>query len=214
MLKNSIHSYIYHQPKDYHFSLDSVFLAQKVASIISEDAQKSNFSVLDLCAGCGVVGLELNFLLPQIKKIDFLEIQYSYYQYFKKNIAQVKFPDGTFNFLNMNYADLLEEKTKNIFYEKYDIILSNPPYFFINEGILSPNKFKNRCRFFIDSNFETLIEAIFFTLKKNGRAYVLFREGTHHGRNSKEELKKIASLFSAVQIIDNIRGTNLVELIK
>lgn len=210
MSKNTFYSYNYHQPEDYRFSLDSVFLAQKVADVLKTHHALHQLQVLDLCSGCGVIGLELNFHLPVINKIDFVEVQEVYLPYFKKNIEQAKTTDSEFHFLNINYADLIQDAYK----EKYDVIVSNPPYFFKGEGLLSPNEFKNRCRFFLDSDFKKLIAATLYTLRPDGRAYLLVRPGTHHGRNLQDEIKKLSAGLARVQILDEVRGTNIVELIK
>ena len=98
--------------------------------------------------------------------------------------------------------------------EKYDIILSNPPYFFLGEGLLSPNEFKNRCRFFIDSDLQTLIRATIHALKPQGRAFLLVRPGSHHGRNIHEEIEKLSAGLAKVQIFNEIRGTNIICLTK
>ena len=210
MIKNSHYSYEYYQPEDYRFSLDSVFLAQVVARSLESHPNPADLQVLDLCAGCGVIGLELQFHLKGLKKIDFLEVQEIYKDYFEKNAEQAKNPGSEFNFLNLNYKALLAKE----FHQKYDIIISNPPYFFQGEGLLSPNEFKNRCRFFIDSDFKTLVKAILNSLKPSGSAYVLVRPGSHHGRDLFEEIKLITKGLASVQIIDEVRGTNVVELIK
>lgn len=210
MIKNSHYSYEYHQPKDYRFSLDSVFLAQKVAQTLKSHPHPENLSVLDLCAGCGVVGLELQFHLKTLNKIDFLEVQEVYLPYFQKNVEQAQSPLGQFRFLHMNYADLMQEHFRGV----YDVIVSNPPYFFLGEGLLSPNEFKNRCRFFIDSDFKNLINATLFALKPNGRAYLLVRPGSHHGRSLLEEIKNLSNGLATVQVLDEVRGTNIVELAK
>ena len=111
----------------------------------------------------------------------------------------------------MNYADLIQDKFK----DNYDVIISNPPYFFLGEGLLSPNnEFKNRCRFFIDSNFKKLIEATLYSLKPEGRAYLLMRPGSHHGRDLLEEIKKLSRTLASVEILDEVRGTNIVMLTK
>lgn len=211
MIKNTHYSYDYYQPEDYRFSLDSVFLAQKVAESLKSAAHPEDLRVLDLCSGCGVVGLELHFHLPALRKIDFLEVQEVYLPFFEKNVEQAKKPDSEFNFLHMNYADLIDNDHR----EKYDVIVSNPPYFFQGEGLLSPNNdFKNRCRFFIDSDFHNLIQATLFVLKPKGRAFILARPGSHHGRDLLEEIKKLSVGFARVQIMDEVRGTNIIELIK
>jgi tRNA1(Val) A37 N6-methylase TrmN6 len=54
----------YSQPEDYHFSHDSVFLAQKVSEIIQKEELRLK-SVLDLCSGCGIVGMDLLYYLQQ-----------------------------------------------------------------------------------------------------------------------------------------------------
>lgn len=210
MIKNSHYSYDYYQPEDYRFSLDSVFLAQIVARSLESHPNLHDLRVLDLCAGCGVVGLELQFHQKSLKKIDFLEVQEVYKNYFEKNAQQAKVEDSEFNFLLMNYDRLLKKDYKEV----YDIIVSNPPYFFQGEGLLSPNEFKNRCRFFIDSDFKKMIKAILNSLKPSGKAYLLARPGTHHGRNLFEEIKKLSSGFADVQVFDEVRGTNIIELIK
>lgn len=207
---NSVYSYNYFQPEDYRFSLDSVFLAQKVAEIFKTHETPEKLRVLDLCSGCGVVGLELNFHLRALQKIDFLEVQEVYRPYFQKNAEQAKSEHSEFKFLQMNYADLKQDSFK----ESYDLIVSNPPYFFLGEGLLSPNEFKNRCRFFIDSDLKNLIEATLFSLKLGGRAYLLARPGNHHGRNLQEEIRMLSAGLASVQILDEVRGTNIVELIK
>ncbi|MBC7428963.1 MAG: methyltransferase [Bacteriovorax sp.] len=207
---NTHYSYNYHQPEDYRFSLDSVFLAQKVAEVLKTHPAPANLRVLDLCSGCGVVGLELNFHLRSVSKIDFLDVQEIYRPFFLKNAEQAKSEASEFNFLCMNYADLLHDSFK----EKYDVIISNPPYFFLGEGLLSPNDFKNRCRFFIDSDLQNLIAATLFSLKPEGRAYLLARSGTHHGRNLQDEIRKLSTGLARVQILDEVRGTNIVELLK
>jgi tRNA1(Val) A37 N6-methylase TrmN6 len=219
MTKNSHYTYDYFQPDEYHFSLDSVFLAQKVAKLIEDDPKQENKSkaamrVLDLCAGCGIIGLELSLHSSLNLKIDFLEIQEIYRPFFEKNVEMI-YPDiskkfGQFQFLNLNYQSLLSPP----FEDTYDLIVCNPPYFFKGEGLLSPSEFKNRCRFFLDSDFKTLIEGIIYALKKNSSAYLLVRSGIHHGRSPLNEINSILGISGISKIIDDVRGTNIIEIRK
>jgi tRNA1Val (adenine37-N6)-methyltransferase len=212
MIKNDIYTYDYFQPEDYRFSLDSIFLAQKVAKLIERQTDLEDWKILDLCAGCGIIGLELSLHQPKIKSIDFLEIQNLYRDYFNQNVRMIKQVDQheQFRFLNINYSALLDSQWENSF----DLILSNPPYFFKGEGLLSPNEFKNRCRFFLDSDFQTLIEACLHSLKPGRCAYLLIRKGNAHGRNPEEEIKQLLADRAHGEVIDSIRGTDVFEIRK
>jgi tRNA1(Val) A37 N6-methylase TrmN6 len=213
MIKNSQYTYDYFQPKEYHFSLDSVFLAQKVAEWIKDNPVHDQL-VLDLCAGCGIIGLELSLHSKKKLKIDFLEVQEVYRPFFEKNVEMI-YPDTNnvfeqFRFQNLNYQALLAPQFANV----YDVIVCNPPYFFKGEGLLSPSEFKNRCRFFLDSDFKTLIMAVLHSLRPNATAFILVRSGSHHGRSPIDEIKGLLGHLGNAKIRDNIRGTDIVEIRK
>ncbi len=209
---NSINPYFtfnYTQPEEYRFSHDSVFLARKVFELFPGELE--GFSALDLCAGCGIVGLDFLYHCKSAGKImpasfDFLEVQSIYHEYFKKNLLEFGSKLPLINFLNQNYEILKDESNQH----RYDLIVSNPPYFRVNQGILSPSGFKNRCRFFIDSDFKNLIEAIDNTLKPHGSAYILLRDLQNHGVNPLNEARKILGGMRSISVVDNIRGTPLV----
>lgn len=212
MIKNDIYTYDYFQPEEYRFSLDSVFLAQKTAQWIKDQGNLSQWKVLDLCAGCGIIGLELSLHSPTLGQIDFLEIQELYRPYFEKNVGMIygSSPAKTLSFLPINYAAMLAPEYEG----SYDLIISNPPYFFKGEGLLSPSDFKNRCRFFLDSDFQTLFQVVVHVLKPGCSAYVLVRKGTHHGRHPLRDIQEVVSEQASAKIIDEVRGTDIVEITK
>ena len=211
MTTNKIYTYDYFQPKEYRFSLDSVFLAQTVADLIQHEKSLQDWKCLDLCAGCGIIGLELSLHRPELMSIDFLEIQEVYLEFFKKNVEMIHPRSAKrFHFINQNYESLLVPKFEN----HYDLIVANPPYFFKDEGLLSPNDFKNRCRFFLDSHFNKLIEVIWWSLKPAASAYMLARVGDHHGRNVLRDCEIILGDRALVQVCDNIRGTQILQIRK
>jgi tRNA1Val (adenine37-N6)-methyltransferase len=214
MQVNKIYTIEYSQPLEYRFSLDSVFLAQRVADwLFRRQAQPQN--IADLCAGCGVVGLELLFhlnrrdgLSPQ--SIDFIEIQNQYVDHFEKNKTEIKklFHSRTkLNFLIENYQNLIgHPECKNY----YDLIIGNPPYFLADQGKLSPSEFKNRCRFFLDSDFSHLIKYIGHSLAKAGSAFLLMREDTEtKARFSVAEIAAQNNL--GVEVLDDVRGTKFIR---
>lgn len=212
---NTFFTIQYAQPPDYHFSHDSVFLARRVFEITLAKRLIPS-SVLDLCAGCGVVGLDFLFHLSKEKlelpkTIDFLEVQNIYNSYFQENVATLRCPAPK-NFLNYNYADIIGAPD---FFEKYDLILCNPPYFRVEQGLLSPSNFKNRCRFFIDSDLKNLISCISHCLANTGSAYVLIKSMHDHGIDLDEELTLILQhLPMQFKKIGLIRSTDLYEFNK
>lgn len=218
-------TYEYSQPEEYRFSLDSVEMAWEVAEHLKErmleDSKEKKQSpsdylknqirrwkVMDLCAGCGVIGFELNFHLPQIQHIDFVEVQEIYKTHFEANRTKVK-TEGEFQFLNLNYEDLLQ---KPEFSQKYQLVLCNPPYFKIEQGKLSPSEFKNRCRFFIDSTFEKLIDSIEYSLAPDGEAYLLLRTLEEHGFDLLTELRARIKGRLKCENLTMVRGTFLLKM--
>lgn len=213
MYKNSLHTFEYYQPEDYKFSLDSIYLAKSVADRIMHKKSLEDYNVLDLCAGTGVIGFELFIHLNRFKRIDFLEVQNVYQECFLKNKAEILKQCETnveLNWINTNYEYTINQHD---FSNLYDLIVCNPPYFFVGEGVLSPNEFKNRCRYFIDSNLENLVLSILHMLKVNASAFMLLRPGHHHGRDLVFEVKNLAK-DHFVQVVDDVRGTLVVEITK
>lgn len=205
----------YSQPDEYRFSHDSVFFARWLFEEVSSK-QLTLKTVLDVGAGCGIIALDFLFhlyketphLVPQ--KIDLLELQASaYLNHFKKNEKAIKesLPLRTeIEWFSQNYKDYVAP-------EKYDLIFSNPPYFFPNEGLLSPNDFKNRCRFFLDASFEDFISCLERNLSPQGQAFFLFRDRSQDKGESLEDLKKRLHLANLnLSVCGDIRQTLILSL--
>lgn len=204
-------TYQYAQPDFYHFSLDSTEFAKFVAGQLVQRTDLSTLNVLDLCAGCGVIGFELSWHLRALRKIDFLDIQSTYVPYFQQNVQLVNRQELQLNWLELNYDALQTEHWKN----KYDLIVSNPPYFHPRHSMLSPSPEKNRCRFFIDSSFENYILAIVNSLAENGEAYILLRSLAMHGEDVFANLKRcLIETPVTAEMLAPIRGTDVVLLKK
>jgi tRNA1(Val) A37 N6-methylase TrmN6 len=234
---NSHPTFHYSQPEEYRFSHDSVFLAREVFEIEKErchgdfcgdfgdgfegrpDNGFSGLRALDLCSGCGIIGLDwlfhicrANMSLPLA--LDFLEIQDVYRPHFAANLRSLlaKFPQASATSISsywQSYDNFCSEESPE---GKYDIILSNPPYFRPGQGALSDSDFKNRCRFFIDADFASLLRSLQRNLRPGGRAYVLIPDLSPHGISVESEVRNLCHLNNWKVQIDSsrkIRKTNL-----
>ncbi len=200
-------TYEYSQPADYHFCQDSIIFPQFVAENV-KDKIDAESKVLDLCAGCGVIGFELQHHLPVLRRMDFLEIQAEFKSHFERNRTLTG--RSEFRFLEMNYANLLKSEFANT----YDLIVCNPPYFFAGDGRPSPSEIKNRARFFLDESFENLILGVENALKPGGTAYLLVKSGSRHGRDSWLEIKSLLGSQAQGDLLADIRGTGVIRISK
>lgn len=208
-------TFAYEQPSEYRFSHDSVFLARWVYEFLARTQSKAEIQelrVLDLCAGCGVIGLDLTFHLQKElgispSQIDFLEVQESYKEHFFKNLNGLIAPVAA-RFLNSSYDELLNLEEDS----KYDLVVSNPPYFHVGEGKLSPSNFKNRCRFFIDSSFENYLLAVGQSLRLRGLGMILLKSRQEHGWDVLTTAQKILTDRFDIQVVGEIRGTDIVQI--
>lgn len=211
---NPYFTFTYSQPDEYRFSHDSVFLARQVFELYTKEQIRS-LRVLDLCSGCGIIGLDFLFhcqkeLGVSPLRIDFLEIQEAYRSHFATNCERLGPTSTQIQFIQKNYESLLASESA----AQYDLVLCNPPYFFLEMGRLSPSEFKNRCRFYLDSDFEKLVTGIAHCLARPGQAYVLLRDLQQHGWNSLKETKRLLRDCCNVELLGDIRGTHLVKLSK
>src|SRR5690606_6729548 len=103
----------YAQPEEYRFSHDSVFLARKVFEHFPHSLEGTKG--LDLCSGCGIVGLDfLYHLKSEMKSLpesfDFMEIQEIYKDYFAQNLQNFGPGLPEVKFVNANYDELKSKK--------------------------------------------------------------------------------------------------------
>lgn len=179
-----------------------------MAEFLREKSIGPDFRVMDLCSGCGVIGFDLQFHEPRIQQIDFIEIQDIYFEHFKRNRALVN-KTARFEMHVKNYSEISGTAWEN----QFDLIVCNPPYFRLGQGKLSPSEFKNRCRFFIDSDFTTLLRTVYLSLKSSGEAYLLVR-GLHDHKI--DVTREISSCLpqGTFRLLSPIRGTELLHILK
>lgn len=205
------YTYNYKQPDEYRFSLDSIHLARFVASQLASHSELGSLRVLDLCAGCGVIGIELSWHLRAVRQFSFVEVQEVYTDYFFQNVTTANRPEVEFNWHLLNYDELHEQRWAG----QYDLIVSNPPYFLSGHGMLSPSHFKNRCRFYLDSSFENYIRALENALAINGKAYFLLRPLNHHDVDLFSNIQKIlADKTVRIKNMTHMRGSDIILIEK
>lgn len=209
---NTHYTFNYSQPTEYRLSHDSVFLSRNVYEHIG-DLDLNNARALDICAGSGIVGMDFLFHRRAANKnvpasFDFLEVQNIYYEHFVENQKRLGKIGTQLNFLNRNYNDLQVDEFGSI----YDLIVCNPPYFLPSQGKLSRSEFKNRCRFFIDSDLKNLLLGIFNCLKREGVCYMILRDLSQHGANMFEEAQKISDGQLKIEAVGDIRGTRFLRI--
>lgn len=171
------------------------------------DEDKSQLRVADLCAGCGVIGLELLFHQSEIRSVDFIEIQDVYRSHFETNLlmAPQSAQARKLQWCELNYQSLIGD---DAWRGRYDLVICNPPYFDSNQGRLPPDTFKSRCRFFLDASFRDLLRCIEWITAPGGQAFVLIRGLHDHGVEWQKRQLDLGEVWGTRgQAVAEIRGT-------
>ena len=142
MQKKLERSLKYSQPKFYHFSDCSIKLA---SFVLSEVKLHQGLRVIDICAGSGVVGLELIQKAKANFSIDFCEIQQEFVTCLKENIKKAGGVNGEVFPIPFDQLSGC-----------YDLILCNPPFFDLGEGRLPTNPKRMMAKYFSVGSFEML----------------------------------------------------------
>jgi len=120
---------------------------------------KSTNSALDIGTGTGLIALQIA-QRSEIETIDALEIEPNAYEQAVENFENSDWGDRLFC-----YHASLQEFVKEID-EKYDLIISNPPYF--NDTFKALDKNRALARHTVSLSFEELLSATAKLLSKNG----------------------------------------------
>ncbi len=150
---------VYQDENFYKFTSDAIKLA-KFCKIKPTD------NVLDMCAGCGVVGFYA-YSIKKFNKIYFNDIQSKMCSLIEKNI-QINNLQNKAQVLCKDLANLqIDDFDKSL-----DIILCNPPYFKLN-GKIKENKDVAMCRHELTTNLKTIIDKAGELLKTKGKLYLI-----------------------------------------
>lgn len=151
----------YLQPGFYRFNSDSLELVKWILPQI-----KKCHSLLDLGAGCGIIGLELVQKIPT-QQLVLLEGQEDFKPYLTHNLC----------FLPSNTAcELVFQKFSQWNpSKKFDLIVCNPPYYLPGRGESSTDPRRGMARSFIHDDWAELLGAIEKSLASDGRAYLVIK---------------------------------------
>ena len=173
------------------FGIDSVILSEFAKNI------KKNSKVVDLGTGNGILG----FLLCGKTNLDSVvgvEIQKDVASMAKRSIKLNKL-ENKFTIINSNINNLFCENLleKN----KYDVVITNPPYKKIGTGIINENESKVIARHEIKASLEDFIKVASNLLKNNGEFYIVNKperlaDIIEECRKNKIEPKEIRIVYS------------------
>ncbi len=154
----------YYQPNFYKFSEDSLFLSH--IFIQKEKAlRKHQRRLLDLGAGCGIIGFEIirRFTEFRLFSCDVQELEFL--PYWRRNCCLLNLNKRAW-FISSLCVDM----------EKFDYIVSNPPFFIRYQGRQPLDKRRDRCRFWTLDEARRWYDMCFNRLKEKGVLYILQRE--------------------------------------
>ncbi|MEY2986951.1 MAG: hypothetical protein RJB13_472 [Pseudomonadota bacterium] len=202
-------TYHYSQPKEHRYSIDSIELCWKLGRIFNQRDSMSEIKLIDLCAGCGVMGFELAHWCRKIESVCFVEVQSEYEAYFSTNLSITGQPPGKFNFYGVNYNSLSQfPHLKNW----ADVLVCNPPYFRPESGSLGKSSFRNRCHYLLDASFAELSSAILYCMRPHAEAYLLLKNLDAQGIDQVAELKSNLGQAASAEKVGEVRGVDVIGI--
>lgn len=169
----------YAQPDFYRFNEDSISLINFVKSYI-KDAK----AILDLGAGSGIIGIEIANSL-KASKLTLVEYQADFMPYLHQNIKDFLTPGISANVLQESFGTFISS-------EKFDLIVSNPPYYLKGEGEASKDPRRGLARSFQHEGWGELLSAIQCALAPSGKAFIVVKD---HPRIRSEVQKSLNELL-------------------
>ncbi len=168
----------YLQPDFYRFNEDSLILVRTILGKID-----SVDSILDLGAGCGVLGLELA-LHYKPRFLGLVELQKDFQESLESNIER---------FLPSETRLTLEYKSFSQWapHRKFDLIVCNPPYYLPQHGQKSDDQRRHKARCFEEDDWATLASAIKKSLSSDGIGFIVLK-------NDPQILKAARSALSGI----------------
>jgi len=153
---------IYQDNEMFHFSIDSVLLADFI------NVTKKDKKIIDLCGGNAPIPLYLTLKTDSL--IDSIEIQEEIYKLAIKSIEENQLQ----NQINFVLGDVKD--APSIFgTNKYDIISCNPPFFKVDSNSnLNKNDYLTIARHEVKLTLEDVVSVSAKMLKDGGKLYLVY----------------------------------------
>ena len=186
------------QNKDgFCFGIDSILLSDFAKDI------KKGAKVLDLGTGTGIIATLLCGK-TQLSEITGIEVQKEVYEMAKRSI-QLNHLEDRFKIIQDNILNLNKCFEKN----KFDAIVTNPPYKKKETGVQNEDTRKLISRHEIEANLEDFIKISKDMLKDKGEFYIVYRperlvDLLSLMRKYKIEPKKIRFVYSNVNAVSKL----------
>lgn len=152
----------YSQPDFYRFNEDSLKLVKWIL-----DTYPNPESIVDLGAGCGVIGIELARALKP-KELTLVEVQEVFESFLVHNCQEFAPPEVTCSIEIKSYKDFLPPT-------KYDLVVCNPPYYLPGQGEKAKDPNRATARSFEVDSWKVLILKIAQILSERGRGFLVLK---------------------------------------
>ena len=164
------------------------------------DIQENTNSILDIGTGTGVIALMVA-QRSSAQLIDALEIDENAYEQAVENFEQSDWGDRLFCY-HAEFGEFVEEMQDE---EKYDLIISNPPFY--NSDYKTTSEERDIARFQDALPFELLLEGSTYLLSENGKLAVIIP------KNQEEYFLDVAKNFGLFpEKITYVKGSPTTEI--
>ncbi len=204
------------------FGIDSVLLSDFAKDI------KNNSAGVDLGSGTGIISILLS-AKTKLEKIIGVEIQEDVAEMANRSVILNNIQDKI-EILNLDIKDIIQNKSNNkeninklienkLQREKFDFVVTNPPYKKLDTGKVNANENKYISRHELTANLEDFLNVSKYLLKDKGAFYMVHRPDRlvdiiELMRKYKIEPKKIRFVYSSIEkepsliLIKGIKNAN------
>lgn len=204
------------------FGIDSVLLSDFAKDI------KNNSTGVDLGTGTGIISILLS-AKTKLEKIIGVEIQEDVAEMANRSVILNNIQDKI-EILNLDIKDIIQNKSNNkeninklienkLQREKFDFVVTNPPYKKLDTGKVNANENKYISRHELTANLEDFLNVSKYLLKDKGAFYMVHRPDRlvdiiELMRKYKIEPKKIRFVYSSIEkepsliLIKGIKNAN------